>query len=104
MGEFFYTNGVLTIPESGLYRIYCQVYFRASPPTMPLSFSVQTNSQGILLGQVGGGNEATAHSSGIFKLNKGDSLLVKLFSSWGTTTSMKVYMGRGHTFLGVYML
>ena len=103
MGGFFYSNGFITVPESGTYYVYCQIYFHHASPEKP-RFSAEANGKQIFLGQSQAHQGATTiHSGGIFKLSKGDNLSVRIWSQ-SSTVRIKIQLGNGHSFFGAYMI
>ena len=100
-GGFRYRNGVLAVPETGMYYVYCQIYFYHIG-VKHSRFDVMLNgSRFLLLGHKQSNGEGTKYSGGIFKFNKGDKLHVVL-RTWNNP--VKTFMGRGHSFFGAYKL
>ena len=96
-GGFRYRNGVLTVPETGIYYVYCQIYFNHIAV-----FHVMLNGSRLLfLGHKESNTSGVKYSGGNFKFNKGDKLHVYMYR-WNNP--VKTYMGHGHSFFGAYKL
>ncbi|XP_015755235.1 PREDICTED: uncharacterized protein LOC107334774 isoform X2 [Acropora digitifera] len=95
-GGMKYSNGEVTVPTFGLYYIYSQVYFGAS--SNRISIMVNGNQVTLLHPMVR--QEGNMFTAGVFKLNAGDVIMLKV-SSQGPTT---VYMSTRHCYFGAYLI
>ena len=91
-----YSNGEVTVPSFGLYYIYSQIYFGASSNRI----LIMVNSAPVTLLHPMVRQGGTMFAAGVFKLNAGDVIMLKV-SSQGPTT---VYMSMRHCYLGAYLI
>ena len=84
------------MPISGRYYIYTQIYFRASSNRI----FVMVNSGAITMLHPMVRQEGNMFTAGVFKLNAGDVIMLKV-SSQGPTT---VYMSMRHCYFGAYLI
>jgi len=97
-GGMTYSEGELTVPTTGLYYIYAQIYFRDTEGRI----HVQVNDKLVILMEPSykdKGPEETIESGGLFKLKAGDA--IKLILHHGPAT---IYMGTGHTYFGAILV
>ena len=91
-----YSNGEVTVPIFGLYYIYSQVYFRDSSNRI----LVMINGKRVTLLHPMVRQQGNMFTAGVFKLNAGDVIMLKV-SSHGPTT---VYMSMHHCYFGAYLI
>ena len=91
-----YSNGEVTVPSFGLYYVYSQVYFRASSNRI----LVMINGKPVTLLHPMVRQEGNMFTAGVFELNAGDVIMLKV-SSHGPTT---VYMSMRHCYFGAYLI
>ena len=91
-----YSNGEVTVPIFGRYYIYTQIYFRASSNRI----FVIVNSKSVTMVHPMASREGTMFAAGVFKLNAGDVIMLKV-SPQGPTT---VYMSMRHCYFGAYLI
>ena len=96
-GGMKYHDGKLTVPTTGRYYIYLQVYYRSVG-----RIYVYVNSKAVTMFQgpwPGKGDQGTAYSAGVFNLKSGD---VITFAS--ASANCKIYMYTYHTYFGAYLI
>ena len=100
-GGMTFKNGKLTIPVTGRYYVYAQIYFVRSKYQARFHVKSSNGAKTLLLGDATAPPnqvEGTVHSAGVFRLCKGDEIYVDL---WYDHT---IWMGPYHTFFGAYMI
>ena len=95
-GDMKYSNGRVTVPIAGRYYIYTQIYFRESSSRI----LVMVNSKSVTMLHPMASREGTMFAAGVFKLNAGDVIMLKV-SPQGPTT---VYMSMRHCYFGAYLI
>ncbi|KAK2567311.1 hypothetical protein P5673_008104 [Acropora cervicornis] len=95
-GGMKYSNGEVTVPSFGLYYIYSQVYFRASSNRI----LVMVNSAPVTMLHPMVREQGNMFAAGVFKLNAGDVIMLKVGSQGPTT----VYMSMVHCYFGAYLI
>ena len=96
-GGMKYHDGKLTVPTTGRYYIYLQVYYHSVG-----RIYVYVNSKPVTMFQgpwPGKGDHGTAYSAGVFNLKSGD---VITFAS--ASANCKIYMSTYHTYFGAYLI
>ena len=96
-GGMKYHDGKLTVPTTGRYYIYLQVYYHSVG-----RIYVYVNSKPVTMFQGPysvKGNEGTAYSAGVFNLKSGDIIT---FAS--ASANCKIYMYTFHTYFGAYLI
>ena len=93
-GGMRYHDGKLTVPTTGRYYIYLQVYYHSTGRIF-----VKVNGSVItMIHMPGNGAHGTAHGGGIFNLKAGD--IISITSGYDCT----VYMSTLHTYFGAYLI
>ena len=96
-GGMTYSNGRMTVPIAGRYYIYTQMYMS----NKGYRIYVMVNSKAVTMIQpIFPSREHTTFAAGVFKLNAGDVIMLKV-SSLGPTT---VYMSMIHCYFGAYLI
>ena len=95
-GGMKYNNGEVTVPIFGLYYIYSQVYFGASSNRI----SIMVNGKIVTMLDPMVRKWGNMFTAGVFKLNAGDVIMLKV-SSKGPTL---VYMSMFHCYFGAYLI
>ena len=96
-GGMKYHDGNLTVPTTGRYYIYLQVFYLSVG-----RIYVYVNSKPVTLFQSptqGKGEHGTAYSAGVFNLKSGD--IIKFASAYA---NCKIYMYTYHTYFGTYLI
>ena len=96
-GGMKYDDGQLTVPTTGRYYIYLQVYHHSTGRIL-----VKVNSSVITMIQIpvpGKGDHGTAHAGGIFNLKAGDVITIT-----SDRKDCKIYMSSVHTYFGAYLI
>ena len=93
-----YTNGEVTVPSLGRYYIYTQIYFRANSGRPRIL--VMVNSASVTLLQPMVRQWGNMFVAGVFKLNPGDVIMLKV-SPHGPST---VYMSMRYCYFGAYLI
>ena len=96
-GGMKYHDGKLTVPTSGRYYVYLQVYYRNNGRVY-----IRVNGKRVTMAQSpwpGKGDEITAYAAGVFNLKSGD---VITFAS--AYANCKIYMYTYHTYFGAYLI
>ncbi|XP_067029613.1 lymphotoxin-alpha-like [Acropora muricata] len=97
-GGMKYNNGEVNVPIFGRYYIYSQVYFGANSGRPRILVMVNSAPVTLLQPMVRqGGNMFVA---GVFKLNAGDVIMLKV-APHGPST---VYMSMRHCYFGAYLI
>ena len=92
-----YDDGQLTVPTTGRYYVYLQVYHHSTGRIL-----VKVNSSAITMIQIpvpGKGHHGTAHAGGIFNLTAGDVITIT-----SDRKDCKLYMASKHTYFGAYLI
>ena len=103
-GGMTYQDGKLTVPTSGRYLIYANLNYRNNGRLF-----IQVGNKVLSMiapaydTPSGGAGAGTNSASGVFKLNKDDSIYLKTYST------SELYMGSGgndnfHSYFGAYMI
>ena len=96
-GGMKYHDGKLTVPTTGRYYIYLQVYYHSVG-----RIYVYVNSKPVTMFQSpnqGKGEHGTAYSAGVFNLKSGD--IITFASAY---VNCKIYMYTYHTYFGAYLI
>ena len=102
LGGFQFHNGELTVPCTGRYYVYAQMYFCARPSRNRNRVLVSAGNRILLMinkDVPGDGIELTASAGGVFVLSAGERLSVK-----ATIHDTKLYLSRHHCYFGAYMV
>ena len=95
-GGMKYSNGEVTVPIFGLYYIYSQIYFGATSNKI----SIMVNGKPVTMLHPMVRKWGNMFTAGVFKLNAGDVIMLKV-SSHGPTT---VYMSMSACYFGAYLI
>ena len=92
-----YTNGKVTVPISGRYYIYAQMYMRDNPNRI----FIMVNNKKVTMIQpmVTATSEETVFTAGVFKLNANDLVMLKVAAH-----PIQVYMSGAHCYFGLYLI
>ncbi|KAM7448696.1 hypothetical protein ABFA07_003387 [Porites harrisoni] len=96
-GGMKYHDGKLTVPTTGRYYIYLQVYYHSVG-----RIYVYVNSKPVTMFQSpnqGKGEHGTVYSAGVFNLKSGD--IITFASAY---VNCKIYMSTYHTYFGAYLI
>ena len=96
-GGMKYNDGKLTVPTTGRYYIYLQVFYHSNG-----RFHVYVNSKRVTMFQSpwpGKGDHGTAYSAGVFNLKSGD--VITFVSAYANG---KIFMYTYHTYFGAYLI
>ena len=93
-GGMKYHDGKLTVPTTGRYYIYLQVYYHSSGRI----FVMVNGSVITMIHMPGNGGHGTAHAGGIFNLKAGDIISIT------SCVDCTVYMSTLHTYFGAYLI
>jgi len=102
LGGFQYNNGVLTVPYTGRYYVYAQIYFCSRPSLSKNRVSVMAGNRCLLMinkDLTGGSIEETGTAGGVFVLSAGEQISVK-----PAPYDTKLYFGPNHCYFGAYMV
>ena len=99
-GGMRYQDGKLTVPISGRYYIYAQIYYRNNGRV-----HVRVNNKFITMTQPShkiGNSHGTLYAGGVFNLKAGDAITLDA-GAWPTST-VKVYLGTVHCYFGAFLI
>ena len=92
-----YHDGKLTVPTTGRYYVYLQVYYRNNG-----RIYIRVNGKRVTMALPpwpGKGDHVTAYAAGVFNLKSGD---VITFAS--AFANCKIYLYTYHTYFGAYLI
>ena len=95
-GGMKYHDGKLTVPTTGRYYVYLQVYYHNNGRVY-----IRVNSKAVSMAQApspGKGDHSTAYAGGVFNLKSGD--VITIISG----SNCKIYMSTIHTYFGAYLI
>ena len=93
-GGMKYHDGKLTVPTTGRYYIYLQVFYHSSGRI----FVMVNGSVITMIHMPGNGGDGTAHAGGIFTLKAGDIISIT------SCVDCTIYMSTLHTYFGAYLI
>ena len=96
-GGMKYHDGKLTVPTTGRYYVYLQVYYHNNGRVY-----VIVNGKVVTMVQApsaGKGYHGTAYAGGVFNLKSGD--VITIISAYN---NCKIYMSTVHTYFGAYLI
>ena len=98
-GGMKYQDGKLTVPVSGRYYIYAQIYTKNNGRV-----HVRVNNKIITMTQPlrNANTQGALYAGGVFKLKGGDSVTLDL-GSWPTSTVV-LQMYTYHTYFGAFLI
>ena len=97
LGDMTYKDGKPTVPISGRYYIYAQIYFYKH--RMPIMIHVINKRIIVIQPPSPTGSEITLHSSGVFDLTAGDVITVLLDGP-----TIRIYMSSNHSYFGAFLI
>ena len=96
-GGMKYNDGKLTVPTTGRYNIYLQVYYHSNGRVQ-----VCVNSNVVTMTQPptpGKGDHGTLYGGGVFNLKAGDIITIT-----SAHNNCKIFMWSVHTYFGAYLI
>ena len=96
-GGMKYDDGKLTVPTTGRYNIYLQVYYLSNGRVQ-----VCVNSNVVTMTQPptpGKGDDGTLYGGGVFNLKAGDIITIT-----SAHNNCKIFMWSVHTYFGAYLI
>ncbi|CAH3194268.1 unnamed protein product, partial [Porites evermanni] len=96
-GGMKYHDGKLTVPTTGRYYIYLQIYYHSTG-----RIQVRVNGRVRTMIQIpvpDKGIHGTPYAGGIFNLIAGDVITI-----YSTRNNCKIYMSSVHTYFGAYLI
>lgn len=101
LNGFEYADGILHVPRPGRYYVYVQLYFNQRPHPNNNRIVVASASRALLMihEDMSAGQENTGFSGGVFRLNAGEGIFVKVI---GYNT--KLWLGPNHSYFGAYQI
>ena len=99
-GGMTYQEGNLTVPFSGRYYIYAQIYYLNNGRAhIRVNNNVVTLPQPPVKGAVN--DSGAVYTGGVFNLKAGDVITVMVTNTHGT---VKGYMGTFHSYFGAFLI
>ena len=97
-GGMTYTNGKVTVPMSGRYYIYAQMYMRNNHNRI----FIMVNNKVVTMIQpmIQVTSDGTVFTAGVFKLNASDLVMLKV----AMQGPIQVYMSWRHCYFGAYLI
>ena len=99
-GGMTYKDGKLTVPISGRYYIYAQIFFVKH--IMPIMIHVNNKRIIVIRPPSTGNNLITLHSSGVFNLRAGD--VITVLPDGYTKYTTTIYMSPNHSYFGAFLI
>ena len=98
VGGMTYKDGKLTVPLSGRYYIYAQIYYLNNGRV-----HVRVNNKVVTMVQprVKGSDQGTSYVGGVFNL-KTDDVITLDTNIWPVST-VKIFMSSSHTYFGAFL-
>lgn len=96
-GGMKYHDGKLTVPTTGRYYIYLQVYYYGFG-----RLYIGVNGKHVTMAQSpwpGKGDHGTSYAGGVFNLKSADVITIDPGSN-----NCKIYMSSIHTYFGAYLI
>ena len=102
VGGFEFGEGRLHVPVDGLYYVYAQLYFNSTPNDSYNRVAVYAGNKLILMihKDLRPGVEETGFTGGVFRLNAGDAIYVKVVGLNPT----KMWLGPNASYFGAYKI
>ncbi|KAK2567306.1 hypothetical protein P5673_008099 [Acropora cervicornis] len=93
-------DGKLTVPISGRYFIYAQIYYHNNNGRV----YIRVNSKVVTMinPMKSSNSEGSLYTGGVFTLKAGD-VITMTTTSWPTSVT-KVWMGKFHSFMGAFLI
>ncbi|XP_044163564.1 uncharacterized protein LOC114971317 isoform X1 [Acropora millepora] len=100
VGGMTYRDGKLTVPISGRYFIYAQIYYYNNNGRV----YIRVNSKVVTMiyPMKSSNSEGSLYTGGVFTLKAGD-VITMTTASWPTSIT-KVWMGNFHSFMGAFLI
>ena len=98
---FEYADGRLHVPDDGRYYVYMQMYFNKRPHNNNNRVALYADNRILLMihKDMSPGQENTGFAGGVFHLERGEKLYVKVI---GFNT--KIWLGPNHCYFGAYLI
>lgn len=98
---FEYAEGRLHVPKNGRYYVYAQMYFNKRRRSNNNRVAVYAGNRVLLMihKDMSPGQENTGFAGGVFHLNAGEKIYVKVI---GFPT--KMWLGPNHCYFGAYLI
>ena len=96
-----YEDGRVTVPKSGRYYVYMQMYFRSRPNVNKNRVALFADDRMLLMihKTMSSGQDTTGSAGGLFKLEKGEKLYVKVL-----VYDTNMWLGPNHCYFGAYWI
>ncbi|XP_020618147.1 tumor necrosis factor ligand superfamily member 10-like [Orbicella faveolata] len=92
-GGVTYNNGELTVPTTGRYYIYAQLFYHSNGRV-----HVRVNNRPVTMVQPSGTGQGTLYAGGVFNLKAGDVI------SLAVTYYIRVFMYSVHSYFGAFLI
>ena len=101
VGRFEYKDGELTVPKSGRYNVYMQMYFSKRPDDNNNRVALYADDRILLMihKDMSPEQDNTGFAGGVFQLEQGEKIYVKVLFY-----NTNMWLGPNHCYFGAYWI